>query len=277
MTGAMRRLVLCMLLVVTGCAVDDASDEEEGESLSEDALVSGYTSLGLGVAYKKVEGGGAAVFIGYGGYSVQQDWSCKWSDALLAAKLKELGVGHIYAVKGPRDPGYAAREVANTKLGAHLVAGPGTTAPFILVAAHSSGAYVAHELLQQLTNRGADTEEVREKIVYANLDGSGSGFSNAIASSLKHVAFVWAEDPAKGKSSNASTMVALGNAYGSPAIRIDGAQSGCNRSAKWCLHDLVITTKPHNAATFDLKSDYTIFTGREVQTQWVDALASYLQ
>ena len=72
-------------------------------------------------------------------------------------------------------------------------------------------------------------------------------------------------------------MIALGNAYGSPAIRVDGAQSGCNSAAKWCLHDLVITTRPHNPATFDLQKDYTSFTGRSVQTQWVDALQPFLQ
>jgi hypothetical protein len=273
----MRRVLLCALVVV-GCSVD-SPDEEGEESLSEDALVAGYTSLGLGVAYKELEGGGDAIFIGYGGYSVQQDWSCKWADALLDAKLKELGVGHVYAVKGPNQPGYGAREIANTKLGAHLLAGPGPNAPFVLVAAHSSGSYVAHELFQQLANRGADTEDLRSKIVYANLDGGGSGLSDAIASSLRRVAFVWAEDPAKGRSSNASTMIALGSAFGSPAIRVDGAQSGCHRSAKWCLHDLVITTRPHNPATFDLRQDYSSFVGgpgRAVQTQWIDALAPFL-
>jgi hypothetical protein len=272
----MRRLGACALLVLVGCAAD-VSPEGEEETLSEDALVAGYAVIGHGVAYKKVQGGGDAVFIAYGGWSVKLDWSCKWSDALLAAKLAQLGVGHIYAVKGPDQPSYAAREIGNTKLGAHLLAGPATNAPFVLVAAHSSGAYVAHELLDQLADRGASTEPLRSKMVYANLDGGGSGFTNAIASSLRHTAFVWAEDPAKGKSANAGTMVALGNAFGSPAIRVDGSQSGCNRSAKWCLHDLVITTRPHNPATFDLQKDYTSFVGRPVQTQWIDALEPFLE
>jgi hypothetical protein len=279
---AMRRVLLPALLLLAiaaaGCAADGEQEEEE-EALSEDALVAGYTSIGNGVAYKKVTGGGDAVFIGYGGYSVQLDWSCKWSDALLAAKLSQLGVGHIYAVKGPNQPGYGAREIANTKLGAHLLAGPAANAPFVLVAAHSSGAYVAHELLDQLDDRGASTEPLRSKIVYANLDGGGGGLTTAIAGSLRHVAFVWAQDPVKGKSTNHGTMIALGNAYGSPAIRIDVAQSGCNAGAKWCLHDLVITTRPHNPSTFDLQKDYTTFTGngRAVQTQWIDALAAHLE
>ena len=80
-----RRIgMLVSLLAIAGCAADDASDEEEGESLSEEALVSGYTSLGLGVAYKRVEGGGDAVFIGYGGYSIftGREVQTQWIDVL---------------------------------------------------------------------------------------------------------------------------------------------------------------------------------------------------
>ena len=57
-------------------------------------------------------------------------------------RLKQLGVGHIFAVKGPRDAGYNAAEVGNSKLAAKLVAGGNESlakkAPFIFIAAHSS-------------------------------------------------------------------------------------------------------------------------------------------
>ena len=275
----MRRLLLLFAVVsLVGCAAEGGDDEETGEDAPQ-ALSAGWSSIGNGVAYKRI-GDGDGVWIGYGGYSVQLDWSCSWSEELHRAKLKSLGVGHLYAVKGPRDPGYGAREIANTALGAHLLAGPGDDAPFVLVAAHSSGSYVAHELLNQLSNRGASTTELRKKIVYANLDGGGTGFTAGLASSLRATHFVWAEDPgiSAGRSANASTMIALGNAYGSPAIRVSAPRSGCNPGAKWCLHDLVITTRPHNPATFDLRRDYSDFAGgRAVQAAWVDALADSLQ
>jgi len=275
----MRRLLLGAMLVGIAACSTDVPPEDDPSEVSEDALSAGFQSIGLGVAYKRIESSGDAVFIGYGGYSVQLDWSCKWTDELHRAKLKDLGVGHLYAVKGPNDPGYAAREVANTALGAHLRNGAGPNAPFVLIAAHSSGAFVAHELLDQLTDRGASTAALRSKIVYVNLDGGGSGFNGTIESSLRHSAFVWAQDPGlgSGRSSNASTMIALGNAYGSPAIRLDVPQSGCFSGAKWCLHDLVITTRPHNPATFDLRRDYSNFIGRPVQTKWIEPLLPHLE
>lgn len=180
----------------------------------------GGVDLGGGRRTYKHVGDGDAVWIGYGGYSVQTDWSCAWSEELHRTRLRALGVGHLYAVKGPNDPGYRNREVANTALGAHLTAGPGPDAPFVLVAAHSSGTYVAHELFGQLKDRGAATSALRKKIVYAN---------------------------------------------------------GCHSGAKWCLHDLVITTRPHDPATFDLRQDYTDFANRPVQTAWIDALSGSLR
>ena len=275
--GRRRYLPFVLAAVVAtlaGCAAN--TDDPDTEQGSAEALTDGWTSLGTGVAYKDT-GDGDGVWIGYAGYSVQQDWSIAWTEELHRTKLKALGVGHLYAVKGPNDAGYNAREIANTKLGAHLIAGPGDSASFILVAAHSSGTYVAHELLGQLEDRGSDTAALRKKIVYANLDGGGTGFTESIASSLKHTAFVYAQDPVAGSSANASVMQSLAPAYGTTAIRVNGAGSHCNSSARWCLHDLLITTKPHNPAMYDLHDDYTDFDDRPVQSQWIDALASHLE
>ena len=44
-----------------------------------------------------------------------------------------------------------------------------------------------------------------------------------------------------------------------------------------CLHDLLITTRPHNPNAFDLVRDYTNFVGRPVQTGWIRALESSLR
>ena len=52
--------------------------------------------------------------------------------------------------------------------------------------------------------------------------------------------------------------------------------SGCHSGAKWCLHDLLITTRPHNPDTFDLVKDYTDFAGHPVQDGYIRVLEPIL-
>jgi hypothetical protein len=258
----MKRLAGLALLVVSACA--SPATEEDATSGTESALTPGWAVIGNGVAYKAT-GAGDGVFIGYAGYSVRLDDSAPWVDALAESRLRALGVGHLYAVKGPSDPGYAAREIANSRLAAHLGSGPGEAAPFVLVAAHSSGTYVAHELFGQVDATIAD------KIVYANLDGGTRGL---VASALKRVVYVWAEDPGlrNGRSANADGM----EAQGTHGLRLAVPGSGCHSGAKWCLHDLLITTRPHDPDRFDLHRDYTDFAGRPVQIGWIRAVEADL-
>jgi hypothetical protein len=179
-----------------------------------------------------------------------------------------------------RAAGYANRDIANTKLAAHLVAGAGRDAPFVLVGAHSSGTYVAHELFGQVFEGAHDPSHVlANKVVYANLDGGGSGLDARVLSSLKRIAFVWAEDTtlAHGRSTNSGGMESLGEDHGDSGLRLVVDHSGCHSGAKWCLHDLLITTRPHDPSTFDLVRDYTDFTGRPVQDGWIRALESSLR
>lgn len=281
----LRRSALFVLLVPAACAaparVDDAPDSTEAAISSADTPCDGdWSQIGAGVSYKAT-GKGDAVFIGFAGYSVQSKWSCDWVDALQAARLDGLGVGHVIAVKGPRDASYSGGEIENSMLAKRLVADLAGAAPFILVAAHSSGSYVAHELLHEL--HGASSLDpdglTRGKIVYANLDGGGTGFDASIAADLKKAAFVYATDPTlrSGSSANAGSIQAEAATYGTKAIGITSANSGCNSGAKWCLHDLLVTTKPHNPAAYDLAHDYTDFTNRPVQTAWIDALTPDLR
>lgn len=283
--------LLALAACVPGCAAetDDGDDmpevEQNAEAITEaERTCTGWDNVGLGISYKNT-GDGDGIFIGYGGYSVHGQWSCAWSSALHAARLKQLGVGHVFAVKGPRDAGYNAAEVGNSKLAAKLVAGGNESlakkAPFIFIAAHSSGSYVAHELLNQLYNpsRPVDAADLtNEKIVYANLDGGG-GLSSRVIGKLRRVSYVWAEDTTlrNGRSANWSSMTSLGDANGNTDLRIVTDRTTCNSGAKWCIHDAVITTKPHDPNRFDLARDYTDFVGRPVQTQWVDALTTYLR
>jgi hypothetical protein len=272
--------VVALLALATACG----SAEDEDLVASDDAaqaaaLADGWTSIGNGVAYKST-GGGDGVFIGYAGYSVTLESSTAWVDALDDARLRELGVGHLYAVRGPTDAGYGRKDIANTKLAAHLVGGAGPVAPFVLVGAHSSGSYVAHELFGQVFEGSHDPDGVLEgKIVYADLDGSDRGLDARVLASLRRIAFVWAEDTtlAQGRSANGAFMKVLGDDHGGTGLRLVVDHSGCRSGAKWCLHDLLITTRPHDPSSYDLVRDYTDFDGRPVQDAWVRALEPYLR
>ena len=271
---------MASVLLAAACGGTTGTDDG-AESLdpSESALTNGWTAIGNGVAYKST-GAGDGVFIGYAGYSVTLDRSAAWVDALSEARLRALHVGHLYAVRGPSDPGYDNKDIANTKLGAHLVGGPGPSAPFVLAAAHSSGSYVAHELFGQVFEGTHDPEHVlANKVVYADLDGGERGLSTHVLASLRRILFVWAEDTtlSHGRSANASGMESLGEQHHNAGLRLVVDHSGCVSGAKWCLHDLLITTRPHDPARFDLVRDYTDFTGRPVQDGWIRALEPSLR
>jgi hypothetical protein len=263
-------LRFALLGLLIGCASDDDIDPDDLDDLDE--LNGGkadgelWTSVGNGVAYHQVNAGGAVV-IAYGGYSARLAYSAEWATELVDARLGAAGVGHIYAVKGPAQASYAAREIGNSKIRAHL-ATLGSDEPVYIVA-HSSGSFVAHELFEQLHAR-AQTDTLG-RMFYANLDGGGSGLTSAIADELGGLAFVYAKDPtlSHGFSQNAGVAMALGMAYHVPAFEVSVPNSGCNSGAGWCLHDVVITHRPHDPGMYDLANDYTDFVDRPVTTEYL--------
>jgi len=232
----------------------------------------GWISVGRGVAYQQVNAG-PAILIAYGGYSARLGHSAAWATELVNAKLGAADVGHVYAVQGPADPRYAAFEIANTALRAHLATVAGDRAP-IYVVAHSSGSYVAHELLAQL--HAAGNQPLLSRIRYANLDGGGSGLTPAIAAELARLVFVYARDPTleSGLSQNCGAMRSLGATYAAHAqvFEVTVPDTGCASGACWCLHDAVITHRPHNPHGYDLANDYTDFADRPVTTEYFDLL-----
>ena len=215
---------------------------------------------------------GDDVLIVYGGYTAKLEYSQSWAAELYRARLRDLGVRHLYAVQGPAQAGYGAREIGNSKLAAHLVP-YADEAETIHVVAHSSGAFVAHELLRQLTVGGLDPEGVTSGLIaYYNLDGGGSGFSETQAEHLGRLVYVYARSGGS-VSANRSSMTWQASAYdGSELVEIDASSAGCYAGAKWCLHDAVIISRPHNPATFDLRRDYQDFDAeRRVITQYFES------
>jgi hypothetical protein len=270
--SAMIRTLLAMMLVGCTASVPGTADEPDSPGAIPEALGASWTSVGFGVAYQRVNAGNAIV-IAYGGYTAELSYSAAWATELVDAKLGAADVGQIYAVQGPEDPGYDAREIGNSKLRAHLPTIDDGVSP-IYVIAHSSGSYVAHELLEQLLAAG--TTGVLSRITYANLEGGGAGLTDDIVDCLHQLVFVYAHDPtlADGFSENSSAEIELGGEYApqASAFEVVVPSTGCDSGAGWCLHDVVVTHRPHDPSTFDLADDYTDFVGRPITTEYLDAL-----
>lgn len=264
--GTMPHVKSLALLLLVACSAPDEADVEIDEDYFDELPpddfkgdgTSMWTSIGKGVAYLRVNAGDG-VLIAYGGYTARIIDSAGWATELVNARLGAAGVGHIYAVKGPADASYAAREIGNSKIKAHL---PQTAAPIYIVA-HSSGAFVAHELLGQVKT----DPNTLARIHYADLDGGGSGLTTQIVEALGGIAFVHARDPAVGLSRNASTMKSLAQAYDMPSYEVVVPQTGC--ISMWCLHDVVITHEPQNPNSYDLAHDYISL---PITTEYFDAI-----
>lgn len=277
---ALPHLMTVVLTLLVACGADDELELDDSEELAElnDLVGNGkadgeaWASVGYGVAYTRVNTGDG-VLIAYGGYSAKLAYSGAWAVELVNARLGEEGVGHVYAVKGPKDAGYNAREIGNSKLRAHLAENVATDAPIYAVA-HSSGAFVAHELLGQL-DRARD-EATLARIAYANLDGGGTGLGTRIVEALAATLFVYAKDPtlASGRSRNHGSMTSLANAYApvGQLFEVTVPNTGCANGAGWCLHDVVITHAPHDPWSYDLARDYTDFEGRPVTTEYLEPM-----
>ncbi|MBP6829363.1 MAG: hypothetical protein KA978_01195 [Deltaproteobacteria bacterium] len=252
--------------------VVDGGTPDAGPLPEPDFTAIPWTEPGLGVAYRDSENPrGDDVFIGYAGYGAQAAWARLWVAQLFREALHDRGVRHVYAVQGPREAGYDSQEIGNSRLIAHVLPrlAPGAR---ILVAAHSSGGFVASELLQQLYARNLDpTHLTRGRLSYWDLDGATSGLTPAIIGQLHHAWFVWA-DAAGTRSPNAGVMIAAGAIYASAggALMLDAGAAGCNRGATWCVHMAPITTRPHNPAGTSVAMDYGSFDAtHRVETAWL--------
>lgn len=281
------RSTLVLTCLLLGCSAataeedsfgeDEGALEDVGPAGNDDIGQASYATLGLGVGYKDIGQGTNALLV-YGGYSARDVYVQRWADELARVKGAELGIRHVYAVRGPNQAGYGNREIANSKLVAHLAAdGRADNASSIIVIAHSSGAFVAAELLAQLkARRGGISADAIGKVSLFNLDGGG--VDGGTLRMTKNAYFVYACDNNLGRCShNADAMKSLGSTYRSlgGAIKVDASGSGCARSSGglWCLHDTLINTKPHNPNMYDLARDYTRFSGsRKLVTSYLDGL-----
>jgi hypothetical protein len=240
---------------------EGSSPEAGGDS---GAIVGTWSPVSFGVTTLDT-GGGNDIVIAYGGYTATDQDSQAWVTQMTSVRLAQLGVGHLYAVRGPKDADYASREIGNSELAAAL-ATQATAASHVIVIAHSSGGFVADELFTF-----ADPS-VLAKVAYFNLDGGSWALTDALVGSMRGVYFCNAHDSVAGDSENTSSDESLHAEFAaSHFFTVDADGSGCDVGAGWCLHDTLITNHPHDPTTYDLALDYTDFTGgRQVVTSYID-------
>jgi hypothetical protein len=233
--------------------------------------------VGYGVAFKDTKNPtGENIFIGYAGYRVNLASAEAWVEALHEASLAARGVRYLWAVQGPNDRTYSNLEIGNSRIVTTMLPLVGQRTHFVLVAGHSSGSFVAHELLGRLAG-GMDNQGVTAgRVVYFDLDGGGSGLTPRAVGRLRHAYFVAAHDGMTGTDSpRLATMRSLGATYASAGgyWQDDAGDSRCNEGAQWCVHDALITTRPHAPTNASGQLDYTDFTGRPACHSWIDAKA----
>jgi hypothetical protein len=233
--------------------------------------------VGYGVAFKDTKNpAGDSIFIGYAGYRVPLASAEAWVEALHDASLAARGVRYLWAVQGPNDRTYSSFEIGNSRIVASMLPLVGPRTHFVLVAGHSSGSFVAHELLGKLAG-GMDPQGLTAgRVVYFDLDGGERGLTTESIDRLRKAYFVGSHDGKTGTDSpRLATMQSLGATYSSAGgyWQNDASSSGCNSGAPWCLHATFITTRPHDPTNASAQLDYSDFSGRPVCHSWIDAKA----
>ncbi len=234
----------------------DAAGDAAGDAAAPDAARAPWLPFANGLT-RRAAGPGSSTLVVYGGWRAEERSVQAWADALHSGAFAARGVGVLYAARGPVDTLYRSpREIENSALSRAL---PSLAGRLTLIA-HSSGAYVAEELLGQLGPGNA----VLARTDYFVLDGAARDLA-PLASSLSRLRFVHAFDPGmpqnNGLSRNAAAMTSAASSLttqGATSFRVVATGSGC-RSAD-CLHDAVIIRRPYDPLTFDLARDYALFT-----------------
>jgi hypothetical protein len=245
-----------------------------------------WLPVGAGVNYAAADSAlGEGVFIGFGGLTIQQEWANGWVANLYAAKLRTLGIRHLYSIEGPNHAEYINREIGTLDLARQLLllmqSSPASNR--IIVAAHSAGSYVAHALFKDLYD-GASIDSSHStdgRITYFNLDGfigawwQGVEITRAMADRLGHIYGVYAFLPSLNfYSPYRAGMVELGEKFGSRSSSMVIEVSGCGCISDMCLHMTLINQKPYNKLSYD-SSDYArINADHPVATAYLDVITA---
>lgn len=228
--------------------------------------------IGTGVTYHwRARARTDRVLIVYGGYGASDAASTGWATALDGAWLAPRDGAHLFSVRGPAAVDYRGLEIGNSRIVRRL--GELTTASAgapleITIVAHSSGAFVANELFAQLVAARASGSVVAS-ITYYNLDGARMNVGLDV---LEAYCPVYATSGSL-RSPNADSAIADGRSSTTSGkghvIVVDASASGC--TGAWCVHDALITSRPHNPSGLDVARDYTDWVGRSVVIDYLTA------
>lgn len=246
--------------------------------------------------YDSADMRGKNVLITCGGYKAELGWVSAWTQALYYKRLKDYNIGLICIIKGPRDEYYDSREIDIKTLTSRIVSAyQQYDLNETIIIAHSSGVFPVHQMFDLLYSGGKEGMALSKKgvksanydsrgitknrISYIMLDGElgipkGYALTADMVKHLKRVYSVYAIDDKTGTRSGLyHEAIKVKQRY--PDMTTDyivrSQNSGCNKGAKWCVHQTVITTKPHNPAGYDLERDYQFFgDGREVVDEFMD-------
>lgn len=192
----------------------------------------GWTEIGAGAWLYGKPGTGETLFIGYAGYGAGGEGARNWAGAVAAAKGWKAAV----AVAGPDKVYYQDKEKldANTRILTELI--PKLAPARIIIAAHSSGSFVANELMKLLEKLGK--KDLLRKISYYDLDGGPCGPCRKYAADPANAGFIFscvsAVQPGGLSAPNLGSMKTCGQYYAE--LKAEGA--GC--TGAWCLHGWLI-------------------------------------
>lgn len=192
----------------------------------------GWELLGNGAWFSGAPKPGGTLFIGYAGYGADGAGARNWASSVAAAKGWEMTV----AVAGPDKLYYEDREKleANTRLLTELI--PRLAPGRIIIAAHSSGSFVAKEFMALLEK--PDKKALLQKISYYDLDGGPCGPCRKYADDPANAGFIFrcvsAAQPGGPAAPNIGSMKTCGKYY--EELKAEGA--GC--AGAWCLHGWLI-------------------------------------
>jgi hypothetical protein len=233
--------------------------------------------VGYGIAAKDSRNPrGDGVLVAMAGWKMSLEAAERWATRLYEDDLRAKGVRFVYAVQGPRDVFYEGREIGLAKLARAIEGQLTDRTRFILLDAHSSGAYVAHLFLDELAREGDGTGSTAGKVVYFELDGGKEGLDDAAIAWTRRTYFVGAFDPStKTPSPQRDKMKQLAAAYPDKSryLEVATTETGCKKGATWCMHMAMITSAPHDHANADGPRDYGDFAGRAVAHGYIDDVA----
>jgi hypothetical protein len=254
-----------------------------------------YTNDYGDVARRDVPAGGPNVAVFFGGWSAHDIHVRAWVDALeRSGALAHLRIGRLYAVPGPFDSAWGARREVPWQPVA-IEVGARSEAKLVLVAAHSSGAFVADSFVAAL---GTEHPALLARTAVFKLDGGWLGQlaehqwrslgmlscvsakktdprTHAVLRARNYCAMSTAQPP---EDACRESKNYCGKAFPGKAtwLVIDASDTACISAN--CLHDALITTAPHTPSNFNLADDYVKFDAtHRVQTGWLEQSAAALE